>query len=72
MGRKAFVKQLESHAQAGTFHLKDTDGLRWLVYQGRSFEPPWTDKRWLKRVHPDASLRGETYATDPSVAGVST
>jgi hypothetical protein len=34
VGRKHFLRELEAHAQGGTFHLKDMEGLRWLVGHG--------------------------------------
>jgi len=49
-GRTAFVKELEQHAAAHREFLKDMDALRWLVYQGRSFEPQLTERKWQK-VH---------------------
>ena len=47
-GRTKLVAELEQHAAAGRYFLKDMDALRWLIYQGRSFEPQLTDRRWQK------------------------
>jgi len=45
-GRKGILKALDLEADKGRLWLKDMDALRWLVYQGRSFEPPMTDRKW--------------------------
>ncbi len=47
-GRTALIHELEQHAKAHRYFLKDMDALRWLVYQGRSFEPQLTDRKWQK------------------------
>lgn len=48
-GRKEILKALGREADEGRFWLKDMDALRWLVYQGRSFEPPLTDRKWRRK-----------------------
>ncbi len=45
-GRTAFIAQLEAQAAEKRFFLKDMEALRWLVYQGRSFRPAMTDRKW--------------------------
>ncbi len=47
-GRTALVAELEQHAAEGRYFLKDMEALRWLVYQGRSFEAQLTDRKWQK------------------------
>jgi len=48
-GRQAFLEALGREADEGRFWLKDMDALRWLVYQGRSFEAPMTDRKWRRK-----------------------
>jgi hypothetical protein len=45
-GRMALLGGLSEEAKNGRFWLKDLDALRWLIYQGRSFWPQMTDRKW--------------------------
>ncbi len=56
-GRSALVGELEKQAAEGRYFLKDMDALRWLVYEGRSFEPQLSDRKWQKTVGIDESKK---------------
>jgi hypothetical protein len=45
-GRTAFIAALEAQTTEKRYFLKDMAALRWLVYQGRSFRPAMTDRKW--------------------------
>ncbi len=62
-GREALLTELETHAAAGRYVLKDMDALRWLVYQGRSFERQLTNRKWQKAfgVSENKRLGGTLY-----------
>ena len=47
-GRMALIGELEKQAAEGRWFLKDMEALRWLVYQGRTFLPPLTDRKWQR------------------------
>ncbi|MDA1196074.1 MAG: hypothetical protein O2894_12965, partial [Planctomycetota bacterium] len=51
------------HAKAGRWFLKDMPALRWLVYQGRTFHPPLTDRKWQRAqgITDAKSLSGTLY-----------
>jgi FimV-like protein len=48
VGRRGFLAELEAVAAAGHAPLADMPFLRWLVAQGRSFEPQMDDSKWYK------------------------
>ena len=50
-GRTALMAELEAHAAEGRYFLKDMAALRWLVYEGRSFDPPLDDRKWQKSIN---------------------
>ena len=62
-GRMALIEQLEAHAAAGRWFLKDMDALRWLVGEGRSFQGPLTDRKWQRAqgITDAKSLPGTLY-----------
>ncbi|MDJ0523324.1 MAG: hypothetical protein QNJ90_14735 [Planctomycetota bacterium] len=49
-GRTALMAELTKFAKEGLYFLKDMDALRWLVYEGRSFDPQLNNRKWQKAV----------------------